>query len=78
MTVFSAPDYPQFQALRPGEGRTANKAAAAVLTAPAWDAPEYAQWDAALPRPEVRCACARARAGVFWRCADASPADCCL
>lgn len=61
MTVFSAPDYPQFQAVDADEKRTRNKAAAARLTAPGWDAPEFVQWDAVLPRPHVR-APRRARA----------------
>lgn len=48
MTVFSAPDYPQFLE---GE-RFYNKAAVAQLTAPDYATPSMLQFDAA-PRPEV-------------------------
>jgi hypothetical protein len=53
VTVFSAPDYPQFQAVGRDEDRTRNKAAVATLAGPAWDDPEFVQFEAALPRPEV-------------------------
>ena len=49
MTVFSAPDYPQFMA--DGATRYRNKAAVAVLTAPDYATPEMRQYEAVLPRP---------------------------
>lgn len=48
-TVFSAPDYPQFQ--HAGTARNANRAAVARLTGPLFDAPSWLQYDATLPRP---------------------------
>ena len=51
MTVFSAPDYPQFQA--DGEERYNNKAAVAVLSHPGYDEPQFVQYSAVLPRPAV-------------------------
>ncbi|GBF98615.1 hypothetical protein Rsub_10804 [Raphidocelis subcapitata] len=53
VTVFSAPDYPQFQAVPSDEDRTRNKAAAARLAAPGWDSASFVQWEAALPRPKA-------------------------
>lgn len=50
MTVFSAPDYPQFQ---DGPERYDNKAAVAVLTAPDWAAPQFLSY-AAQPRPPIQ------------------------
>lgn len=49
MTVFSAPDYPQFQA---GSDRFYNRGAVAVLSAPDYTTPSMQQFDAA-PRPEA-------------------------
>ncbi|PSC75899.1 Serine threonine-phosphatase 7 [Micractinium conductrix] len=52
MTVFSAPDYPQFM---PEEAeRYQNLAAVAVLTAPDWATPDMRQFAAAHPRPEAQ------------------------
>lgn len=51
MTVFSAPDYPQFMAQ--DAKRYCNKAAVAVLTAPDYDSPNMKQYEAVLPRPEA-------------------------
>lgn len=51
MTVFSAPDYPQFQE---GPERLVNKAAVALLSAPDWATPRMVQYDAVQPRPQVR------------------------
>lgn len=52
MTVFSAPDYPQFI---PEEAeRYNNMAAVAVLTGPDWDTPYMRQYAAAHPRPEAK------------------------
>jgi hypothetical protein len=53
VTVFSAPDYPQFQAVASDEERTRNKAAAVRLAAPSWDSATFVQWEAALPRPRA-------------------------
>lgn len=51
MTVFSAPDYPQFIAEQ--ANRYQNKAAIAVLSSPNWSNPEMRQYEAVLPRPEA-------------------------
>lgn len=51
MTVFSAPDYPQFQL--PGE-RYKNLGAVLRLTGPDFSTPHALQFAASLPRPEVR------------------------
>ncbi|KAK9909268.1 hypothetical protein WJX75_009817 [Coccomyxa subellipsoidea] len=51
MTVFSAPDYPQFQA--DGQERYRNLGAVAVLTGPSWDSPSFLQYEAVHPRPVV-------------------------
>lgn len=51
MTVFSAPDYPQFQGV-PESERYANLASVAILRHPDWATPEFHQYKAAL-RPEV-------------------------
>lgn len=48
-TCFSAPDYPQFQSVPPEE-RYRNRAAVAVLTAPAWGTPHFWTFTEA-PRP---------------------------
>ena len=50
MTVFSAPDYPQFMAQ--DAKRYCNKAAVAVLTGPDYDTPTMKQYEAVHPRPE--------------------------
>ena len=50
VTLFSAPDYPQFSA--PGEARAGNTAAVAVLTAPDWCEPAVLRFEAA-PRPRA-------------------------
>jgi serine/threonine-protein phosphatase 5 len=50
MTVFSAPDYPQFMAA--SEERYNNKGAVALLSAPTWAVPEFITYEAA-PRPKV-------------------------
>ncbi len=51
MTIFSAPDYPQFQL--PGE-RYSNLGAVLRLSAPDYATPAVLQFSASLPRPEVR------------------------
>lgn len=50
-TVFSAPDYPQFQADE--DERYNNVAAVAVLSSPSYDEPCFVQYTAVLPRPAV-------------------------
>ncbi|KAK2657674.1 hypothetical protein Ddye_010726 [Dipteronia dyeriana] len=49
ITLFSAPDYPQFQAT---EDRYNNKAAYIVLRPPDFDNPEFRSFEAIFPRPE--------------------------
>ncbi|KAK9867191.1 hypothetical protein WJX84_006772 [Apatococcus fuscideae] len=49
MTVFSAPDYPQFQA--DDDDRYNNLAAVALLSSPCYDEPHFLQYSAVLPRP---------------------------
>ncbi|KAK3223527.1 hypothetical protein Dsin_010552 [Dipteronia sinensis] len=49
ITLFSAPDYPQFQAT---EDRYNNKAAYIVLRPPNFDDPEFHSFEAIIPRPE--------------------------
>lgn len=51
-TIFSAPDYPQFQA--EGEERYANLGAVAILSAPDYATPDIQTFDAVKPRPPVR------------------------
>lgn len=51
MTVFSAPDYPQF--MMDSLPRYRNKGAVAVLSAPTFSEPNMVQYEAA-PRPKVR------------------------
>ncbi|KAI8105664.1 hypothetical protein M9434_000246 [Picochlorum sp. BPE23] len=51
MTVFSAPDYPQF--INPDASRYKNKAAVFILKAPDYINPEIRQFEAVLPRPHV-------------------------
>jgi len=53
MTVFSAPDYPQFQPVDDPSDRFNNLAAVAVLQAPDWATPVMKQYSAVLPRPEA-------------------------
>ncbi|KAK9839890.1 hypothetical protein WJX84_007689 [Apatococcus fuscideae] len=48
-TVFSAPDYPQFQADE--DERYNNVASVAVLSSPSYDEPRFVQYSAVLPRP---------------------------
>lgn len=50
MTVFSAPDYPQFME---GEERYNNTGAVVVLREPDYAIPEIKQFSAVLPRPDV-------------------------
>ncbi|EPS60687.1 hypothetical protein M569_14115, partial [Genlisea aurea] len=50
ITLFSAPDYPQFQATRERYG---NKAAYIVLEPPGFDTPSFRVFDAVTPRPTV-------------------------
>ncbi|CAL1409306.1 unnamed protein product [Linum trigynum] len=50
ITLFSAPDYPQFQAT---EERYKNKGAYIVLKPPNFDEPEFHSFDAVTPRPQV-------------------------
>lgn len=52
MTVFSAPDYPQFQL--PGE-RYDNLGAVLRLSAPDYTQPAVLQFSASLPRPQAEC-----------------------
>ena len=49
MTVFSAPDYPQF--IHEQADRYRNKAAVAVLSAPDFGVPRMVQFEADMPRP---------------------------
>ncbi|KAI8526668.1 hypothetical protein RHMOL_Rhmol12G0013800 [Rhododendron molle] len=51
ITVFSAPDYPQFQA--PEEKRYNNKGAYIVLEPPHFDCPVFHSFGAVTPRPEA-------------------------
>eukprot|EP00898_Chlorokybus_atmophyticus_P008303 jgi/Chlat1/8474/Chrsp80S07871 len=51
ITVFSAPDYPQFQE---SEDRYNNRAAYAILTGPDYAVPRIEQFSAVLPRPKVK------------------------
>ncbi|XP_058195399.1 serine/threonine-protein phosphatase 7-like isoform X2 [Rhododendron vialii] len=51
ITVFSAPDYPQFQA--PAEKRYNNKGAYIVLEPPHFDCPVFHSFGAVTPRPEA-------------------------
>jgi len=51
MTVFSAPDYPQF--INPEASRYQNKAAVFILKPPDYTNPEIKQFEAVLPRPCV-------------------------
>ena len=51
MTVFSAPDYPQF--IHEASERYNNKAAVAVLSAPDWATPEMRVFEAVHPRPQA-------------------------
>ncbi|KAJ7950449.1 Serine/threonine-protein phosphatase [Quillaja saponaria] len=51
ITVFSAPDYPQFQAT---EHRYNNKGAYVVLKPPNFDIPEFHSFEAVTPRPQVK------------------------
>ncbi|KAM0067875.1 putative protein-serine/threonine phosphatase [Helianthus debilis subsp. tardiflorus] len=50
ITVFSAPDYPQFQAT---EERYKNKGAYIVLNSPNFDTPIFHSFEASIPRPKV-------------------------
>ncbi|KAF5738079.1 serine/threonine-protein phosphatase 7 [Tripterygium wilfordii] len=50
ITLFSAPDYPQFQA---GKERYRNKGAYIVLRSPNFDEPEFHGFEAVAPRPQV-------------------------
>ncbi|KAJ9540892.1 hypothetical protein OSB04_027398 [Centaurea solstitialis] len=50
ITLFSAPDYPQFQAT---EERYKNKGAYIVLESPNFDAPAFHSFEAIMPRPKV-------------------------
>ncbi|CAK7357571.1 unnamed protein product [Dovyalis caffra] len=51
ITLFSAPDYPQFQAT---EDRHKNKGAYIVLKPPRFDVPEFHSFEAVTPRPVVK------------------------
>ena len=51
MTVFSAPDYPQF--IPEAAQRYRNRAAVAVLSGPGWAEPDMRVYEAAAPRPEA-------------------------
>ncbi|KAL6765533.1 Metallo-dependent phosphatase-like protein [Haematococcus lacustris] len=50
MTVFTAPDYPQF--LPACQSRYNNLGAVAVLTGPTWHDPEFITFEAVRPRPK--------------------------
>ncbi|XP_076929999.1 serine/threonine-protein phosphatase 7-like [Bidens hawaiensis] len=50
ITVFSAPDYPQFQATK---DRYKNKGAYIVLKSPNFDTPEFHSFEAITPRPKA-------------------------
>ena len=51
MTVFSAPDYPQFVCA--DSKRYENKAAVVILNSPDYSSPEIKQYEAVLPRPKA-------------------------
>lgn len=51
LTVFSAPDYPQF--IEEGTARYNNLAAVAVLSAPCYSQPEMCSFEAVRPRPHA-------------------------
>lgn len=51
VTLFSAPDYPQF--IAEGEDRYHNKAAVLHLTGPDYATPRVESFEAVLPRPQV-------------------------
>jgi hypothetical protein len=51
ITLFSAPDYPQFQAT---EERYNNKGAYIVLEAPDFSKPQFFEFDAIKPRPKAK------------------------
>jgi hypothetical protein len=51
VTLFSAPDYPQFMA--DGEARYHNRAAVLHLNAPGYSTPQVESFEAVLPRPQV-------------------------
>lgn len=51
VTLFSAPDYPQF--IAEGEDRYHNKAAVLHLTGPDYSTPQVESFEAVLPRPQV-------------------------
>ena len=51
MTIFSAPDYPQF--MSPDVSRHHNKAAVVLLNAPEYSTPTMRQYEAILPRPQA-------------------------
>jgi len=53
MTVFSAPDYPQFQPVDDPKDRFNNLGAVAVLSHPDWSAPRMKQYEAVKPRPQA-------------------------
>lgn len=54
VTVFSAPDYPQWKSARSTKaGRPANRAAVLRLSVPHYDNPKVLAYDAVLLRPEV-------------------------
>lgn len=55
VTLFSAPDYPQF--IADGEDRYHNKAAVLHLTGPDYCTPQVESFEAVLPRPQVRAHC---------------------
>jgi hypothetical protein len=52
VTLFSAPDYPQF--IADGDERYHNKAAVLHLSAPDYATPQVESFEAVLPRPQVR------------------------
>ncbi|XP_050228832.1 serine/threonine-protein phosphatase 7 [Mercurialis annua] len=51
ITIFSAPDYPQFQATE--EERYKNKGAYIVLKSPGFDEPQFHSFEAVIPRPQA-------------------------
>lgn len=66
MTLFSAPDYPQF--IADGDDRYHNKAAVLHLTAPDYATPQVDSFEAVLPRPQVRLGVDLDCAGHYARC----------
>jgi len=66
VTLFSAPDYPQFMA--DGEDRYHNKGAVLHLTAPDYATPQVESFEAVLPRPQVGMHTGARHGDCKWGC----------